>query len=85
MTQDLIYYLQGYCYNVKIYAEYFVTFNKLELEQMLWSGLFVVWEPLPILVQFSFASTMSLCLSVLLYPRPQPPSLDVPNWISWFP
>lgn len=39
MTQYLIYYLQGYCYNVKIYAEYFVMFNKLELEQTLWSGV----------------------------------------------
>lgn len=51
---------------MKIYAEYFVMFNKLELEQMLWSDLSVVWEILAILVQFSFASTMSLCLSVLL-------------------
>lgn len=49
-------------------------FNKLELEQTLWFGLNVVWEPLPILVQFSFAGTVSLCLSILLHPRPQPPS-----------
>lgn len=72
MTQDLIYYLQEYCYNVKIYAEYFVMFNKLELEQMLWSDLSVVWELLPILVQFSFASTMSLCLLRSLSEAPTP-------------
>lgn len=73
MTQDLIYYLQGYCYNVKIYAEYFVMFNKLELEQMLWSGLSVIWEPLPILVQFSFAKhhvPVPLCYSLPEAPTP---------------
>lgn len=48
-------------------------FNKLELEQTLWSGLSAVWEPLPILVRFSFAGTVPLCLSIFLHPRPQPP------------
>lgn len=50
MTQDLISYLQESRFNVKIYAEYFVMFNKWELEEASPSVFSAVSEPLRVLV-----------------------------------
>lgn len=63
MTQDLISYLQEYCFNVKIYAEYFVMFNKAKLEQTLWSDRSAFWEPLHVLVAADSGSVLPLFLS----------------------
>lgn len=94
MTQDLISYLQESRFNVKIYAEYFVMFNKWELEEASPSVFSAVSEPLRVLVPAPPGACTSWFGSPLQALRPPastlfstqghgpPLRLHVPNWIS---
>lgn len=80
MARDFISYLQEYCFNVKIYAEYFVMFNKWELEQASRSSRSAVctsWLG-------SLSKAPCPCASLLSSTQghSSPLRLDVPNWIS---